>query len=53
MNSKKQKASQEFINTKFEQLSKTIEDIQYQNEFLKQENSQLKANATEMSNRII
>jgi chromosome segregation ATPase len=47
------KASQEFINAKFEQLSKTIEDLQCQNEFLKQENSQIKANATEMSNRII
>ena len=46
------KTSQEFINAKFEQLSKTIEDLQCQNEFLKQENSQLKANTTEMSIRI-
>ena len=46
------KTSQEFINAKFEQLSKAIEDLQCQSEFLKQENSQLKANATELSIRI-
>ena len=50
MNSKEIKTSQEFINAKFEQVSKTIKVLQCENEFLNQENSQLKANATEISN---
>ena len=49
---KEMKASQKFIGEKFENLSKIIEDLKYQNDHLKQENIQLKTEVTEMSKQI-